>query len=122
MSAKAHIAAAHRRPTPFRYVGGNLSLDFVNTVDWGPQALVNELLCDYEALVEWSEVAGILSAGAAAELRRRAAAQPRDAQEAMEFALRVRGASSSAPSRATRVRQNKRKRRTGLDAGQECLR
>jgi predicted RNA-binding Zn ribbon-like protein len=90
-SGKPSRETAGDRKPPFRYIGGERCLDFVNTVDWGPQALVNELLGDYGALVAWSEGAGIVGAPEAAALRQRAAAQPQEAEAAREFGLHVRG-------------------------------
>lgn len=69
---------------PFKYVGGDVSLDLVNTVDWTREGLVNERLTDYERLVEWAEGAELLQARTARELRRLAKSQP--AKAAATFA------------------------------------
>lgn len=81
------LGGAARLP-PFRYVGGDPALDFVNTVDWTARGLIHEKLVDYEALLHWAAGAGVLGPGDAAALRRLAAASPADAAAAME---RVRG-------------------------------
>src|ERR671935_145165 len=39
---------------PLRYVGGDPSLDLVNTVDWTERGLENDRLVDYERLTRWA--------------------------------------------------------------------
>lgn len=64
---------------PFKYIGGDPSLDLVNTVDWTPAGLVEDLLPDYSATVGWAEGAGVISAEQARVLQRAAAAREREA-------------------------------------------
>ncbi|HET9225564.1 MAG TPA: ABATE domain-containing protein [Thermoanaerobaculia bacterium] len=73
---------------PFKYIGGDPSLDFVNTVDWTEQGPIKERLTDYARLTRWAEGAGILSRADAERLRK--AAQPREAKAAYKSALRLR--------------------------------
>ena len=75
---------------PFKYVGGDASLDLVNTIDWTRQGPIEERLTDYARLTRWAEGAGILSKAGAERLRRAAAAKPREARAAHEAALRLR--------------------------------
>ena len=83
--------AASLAPTaPFKLVGGDPSLDFVNTVDWTPRGLTEERLVDYDRLLEWAQVAAVLPAARLAQLRARAARSPRAAREALDAALRAR--------------------------------
>jgi len=77
-------------PLPFKYIGGDPSLDLVNTIDWGEKGLVDERLTDYERLTRWAEGAGILAEREARRLRKAAVAEPREAQAAYEAALRLR--------------------------------
>jgi predicted RNA-binding Zn ribbon-like protein len=72
-------------------VGGDPSLDLVNTVDWTEAGLVNERLPDYQRLVDWAQRAGLLSRGGVARLRRMAGTDPNGAQAALRKAWRVRG-------------------------------
>src|SRR5689334_7158664 len=46
---------------PFKYVGGDAALDFVNTVDWTSRGLVRDRLTSYDRLVAWAEGAGVVS-------------------------------------------------------------
>ena len=75
---------------PFKYVGGDASLDLVNTVDWTTRGLVDERLTSYERLTRWAEGAGALTAKAAAQLRTLATAHPRLADRAHRGALELR--------------------------------
>ncbi|HEY3112072.1 MAG TPA: ABATE domain-containing protein [Gemmatimonadaceae bacterium] len=78
--------------TPFRYVGGDPALDFVNTVDWTEHGLVHERLSDYAQLVRWAEGAGVIGVADARELRKAASRHPDEAGRAFRSALRVREA------------------------------
>jgi len=67
---------------PLKVVGGDPSLDFVNTVDWTPDGLVNERLVDFRRLLEWGKRTGVIDRGEAARLARVARERPRAAQRA----------------------------------------
>ncbi|MES1245311.1 MAG: ABATE domain-containing protein [Acidobacteriota bacterium] len=75
---------------PLKYVGGDPSLDLVNTVDWTTQGPIKERLTDYVRLTRWAEGAGVISKANAQALRRTATAKPAEAQKAYEAALRLR--------------------------------
>jgi predicted RNA-binding Zn ribbon-like protein len=75
---------------PFKYVGGDASLDLVNTVDWTHRGLIQERLTDYARLTRWAEGAGVLSKADAQALRRTATAKPAEAKKVHEAALRLR--------------------------------
>ncbi|HUF34584.1 MAG TPA: CGNR zinc finger domain-containing protein [Gemmatimonadales bacterium] len=79
-------------PTPpaLAFVGGDPSLDLVNTVDWTAAGPAQELLPDYFALLDWSVAAGVVAPDAAERLRRRARRRPREARAAHARALRLR--------------------------------
>jgi len=76
---------------PFKYVGGDPSLDFVNTVDWTERGPIQERLTDYARLTRWAEGAGLVSKADAERLRKTGAAKPREAKAAHGAALRLRG-------------------------------
>jgi len=74
-------------PDPrFKYIGGDPSVDFVNTVDWTSKGPDFERLTSYERLTRWAEGAGLVSAADARRLRQQAAAHPRKAKAAWEAA------------------------------------
>jgi predicted RNA-binding Zn ribbon-like protein len=74
----------------FRYVGGDPSLDLVNTVDWTRRGLEEDRLPDYGSLVRWAEGAGVIPAQEGSRLRRAAAARPADAERVLRAARRER--------------------------------
>jgi predicted RNA-binding Zn ribbon-like protein len=76
---------------PFRYVGGDPSLDLVNTVDWTDTGLQHERLSDYERLTLWAEGAGVLPHAAGRRLRHLASRDARGAAAALRRAWRLRG-------------------------------
>ncbi len=76
--------------TEFRFVGGELALDLVNTVDWTPAGLRDERLPDYASLTRWAEGAGAATARQAQRLRTLGRAQPRRAAAALDRARSLR--------------------------------
>lgn len=77
---------------PFKFVGGEACLDFVNTVDWTDDGLIRERLTSYARLVEWSAAAGLISPEGASALARRAAQRPAESRAAFAAALELRAA------------------------------
>ncbi len=75
-----------------RLVGGNLCLDFVNTVGGRQGGSNTEHLTDYADLLMWSEHAGILGAAAAQRLAELAAAHTDHAAQAWGRAIDLREA------------------------------
>ena len=75
---------------PFKYVGGDASVDLVNTVDWTPRGLVDERLTDYDRLTRWAEGAGLVNARLGSRLRARALEHPRAAERAYRDAVALR--------------------------------
>lgn len=71
---------------PLKFVGGDPSLDFVNTVDWTPRGLEHDRLGSYERLLSWARGAGVLSDAQAHVLRSAAAREPDKARTAYEAA------------------------------------
>jgi predicted RNA-binding Zn ribbon-like protein len=88
MTAKTSTSLAP--DLPFKYIGGDPAIDLVNTVDWTSRGLEQDRLTDYGRLTRWGEGAGVVSTGAAASLRARAEAKPREAEDAHRLTLRVR--------------------------------
>jgi predicted RNA-binding Zn ribbon-like protein len=94
---------------PFKHIGGDPSLDLVNTVDWTSRGLELERITDYDRLTRWAEGAGVIGRSVAERLRRSAATRPREAAAAVAAAVWLRWvlqrvfaavASSKAPGRA----------------------
>ena len=75
---------------PLKYVGGDPSIDLVNTVDWTSRGLVDDRLTDYDRLTRWAEGAGLVSARQGARLRARALEHPRVAERAHRDAVVLR--------------------------------
>jgi predicted RNA-binding Zn ribbon-like protein len=86
-------AAAPARPPPtFKFLGGDLALDLVNTVDWTERGPAADRLSDYPRLTAWAEEAGVIRKAEALALRRRAALAPEEAARALGLAHQARGA------------------------------
>jgi predicted RNA-binding Zn ribbon-like protein len=83
---------APRADLPFKYLGGDASLDLVNTVDWTVRGLANERLTSYERLTQWAEGAGMVPTLDAERLRAAARVRPRTARTVFERARRLRAA------------------------------
>jgi predicted RNA-binding Zn ribbon-like protein len=84
------MALSSRPDLPFKLVGGDPSLDLVNTVDWIERGLENERLTDYERLTRWAEEVGLVSRTDAERLRRAGTARPEESEAAHAAAWRLR--------------------------------
>jgi predicted RNA-binding Zn ribbon-like protein len=84
------VALSFAADLPFKFVGGDASVDLVNTVDWTRRGLIDDRLTDYERLTRWAEGAGALTARQGAQLRSLALAHPRLAERAHRDALDLR--------------------------------
>jgi predicted RNA-binding Zn ribbon-like protein len=71
---------------PLKYIGGDPSVDLVNTVDGTARGLEEDRLAGYERLTRWAEGAGIVSPAASTRLRQLAANHPREADAAWQAA------------------------------------
>jgi predicted RNA-binding Zn ribbon-like protein len=82
------------RMTPvFDLIGGELCLDFANTVDnRGDPTRRRELLTAFGELVAWGRQAGILSTSNAAAIMGRASRAPQETRDALARAVRLRDA------------------------------
>ncbi len=76
----------------FRLIGGEPSLDFANTAEWNGDELLIELLPDYESLVRWAELAGVIDAHTARKLRSRSRRNREEADRALLRARELRRA------------------------------
>jgi predicted RNA-binding Zn ribbon-like protein len=81
-----------RRAASLKLLGGRLSLDFANTVDWRTGDHPEECLTTYSDLVAWSEHAGALTDRQAQRLFNEAERRPPEAQAVLERAIRMREA------------------------------
>lgn len=59
---------AENRSLGFKFVAGDPSLDFVNTVDWTERGLRDERLTDYDDLVLWGGRSGVIPAAVVSQL------------------------------------------------------
>jgi predicted RNA-binding Zn ribbon-like protein len=75
---------------PLKYVGGDPSVDLVNTVDYTARGLEHERIPDYPRFIEWAESAGVVSRPIAERLLRTARLRPREATAAHAAATRLR--------------------------------
>jgi predicted RNA-binding Zn ribbon-like protein len=75
---------------PLKYVGGDPSIDLVNTVDWVGDDLDHDRIPDYSRLTRWAEGAGVITASVGERLRRAAAARPREAAATLAAAAWLR--------------------------------
>ena len=79
--------------TPFEYSGGNLCLDFTNTVDyWRDVEHRHDLLADYTRLLQWGEESGAISRKTADQLKQLASETPGNAQSVLRAATQLRDA------------------------------
>lgn len=94
---------------PLKRVGGALSLDFVNTLDWRLRRESEERLLSYADLLAWAEGAGALDRAHKRQLATLAKADPQGAERVMAVARRLRealfrlllaGSRQEAPARA----------------------
>jgi predicted RNA-binding Zn ribbon-like protein len=71
-------------------IGGDLSLDFINTVSDHDTENLKEHLHSYAALLAWARHTGILTSAMALRLQRRAGREPAEAQSILERAITLR--------------------------------
>src|SRR5947207_11102510 len=79
-------------PKKFQFVGGELCLDFCNSVGGKRGVRTREYLNSYQDFVSWSEQAALLDARRAQELLRRANQRPAMGTAALKRAIRLREA------------------------------
>lgn len=76
----------------FQFVGGDLALDFTNTVGGKRGGIARENLHTYRDFISWCRQAGLLDKGLAEELTREAARYPREAAAVLSRAVALREA------------------------------
>lgn len=76
--------------SPLRFIGGDPSIDFVNTVDWTSRGLEQEQLVSYGDLLRWAQGAAVLSHHSARSLIAHAKAAPAEAESALAAARHTR--------------------------------
>jgi predicted RNA-binding Zn ribbon-like protein len=76
----------------FQFVGGDLSLDFCNTMGGKRGAVPREFLNSFGDLIAWWEQAGLIASSDTSELRRKAQADPGAAEVVLARAIELREA------------------------------
>ena len=76
----------------FKLLGGQLALDFANTVNWHAAPYPGELLTDYGRLLAWGEQTGAIAATSASDARAAAARDPQGATAALARGVALREA------------------------------
>ena len=74
----------------FKLRGGDVSLDFVNTLGWRLTGYPREYLRSYEDLLDWSRQAGLLALEEKEGLFRQATLDPEGAQKTLSRAIALR--------------------------------
>jgi predicted RNA-binding Zn ribbon-like protein len=81
-----------RRERRFKLRGGDVSLDFVNTLGWRLTGYPREYLRSYEDLLDWGRQAGLLALEETEDLFRQATLDPEGARQTLSRALALREA------------------------------
>jgi predicted RNA-binding Zn ribbon-like protein len=84
--------AGRRRPPKFELIGGNVCLDFINTLDDRTSDKPKELLKNYYELVRFGEDTGVLTPGQLDFFFERAHLMTEEAEEALRHAISLREA------------------------------
>ena len=79
-------------PAVFKFKGGHPALDFCNTVHWRRRPVYNELLTDYDRLIEWATAGEVVSAAEARQLKTLATERSPDALDRLKTARDTRDA------------------------------
>jgi predicted RNA-binding Zn ribbon-like protein len=74
----------------FELSGGDVSLDFTNTLDSRPADRPRELIPSYRDLLSWSKQAGVLTAHQESTLRKKATRMPAKAQRILQQGIKFR--------------------------------
>lgn len=80
------------KKSPFEFTGGNLCLDFANTVDNRTSERATELLTEYSRLLQWGEESGAITKKIVEKLSHLATESPGSAQLVLRRAVQLRDA------------------------------
>jgi predicted RNA-binding Zn ribbon-like protein len=83
-------AAEHKSLREFDISGGNVALDFANTVSQRLSKQKQEYLLSYADLIRWAKQAGVISSTEADRISCRAVTHPRQAATVLQTALELR--------------------------------
>jgi predicted RNA-binding Zn ribbon-like protein len=88
------MAKIQTNPHNWKFVGGRLCLDFINTVGGRlvPATVLRDKLADYDDLIEWSRLANLVNRIESGRLARRAASHPQTAEAVLARAALLREA------------------------------
>jgi predicted RNA-binding Zn ribbon-like protein len=75
---------------PFQFIGGDPSLDLVNTVDWTSRGPERDRVGSYGRLIEWALAAKVIDEAEASRLERRAFGRAQETARALETAQALR--------------------------------
>jgi predicted RNA-binding Zn ribbon-like protein len=76
---------------PFRFVGGHVAADLVNTVNWERAGLDRDRLSDYGRVLQWAEEVGVIDRAAAVRLLAAALVRPAKAEKVYRASRHLRG-------------------------------
>jgi len=83
---------ASQAKTPFEYTGGNLCLDFANTIDNRTSDHAQDLLTDYSRLLQWAEESGALGKKTVEQLKTAVRGASSTTQSTVRAAVQLRDA------------------------------
>src|SRR5689334_15276580 len=89
-TAHPHLTPLSTTSDPFKFIGGDSAVDFVNTVDWADQGLIRDRLTSYDRLVEWAEGTDIVTLDEGPWLRAAAKRNAKQGDAALASARRLR--------------------------------
>jgi len=84
--------APENPPRTIKLVGGQLSIDFINTVYWRGREIPEEHLNTYQDLLNWSSIASILNEDDARNLSQEGSIQPEASKRVLDRAVELREA------------------------------
>ncbi len=88
----AQVGTGKRQPPLFDLTGGNVCLDFINTLDDRPSSQPKELLNEYRDLARFGENTGIVTPAEFQRLATKARSEPSESEQALWRARELREA------------------------------
>lgn len=86
------MAQAKTSVGKFPLLGGELCLDFINTIDWRRGPRQKDFIPAYNDLLDWSESTNVIDSATAKRLRKKASALPGEAEASHQRAIGMREA------------------------------